>query len=298
MYPHDMELSSLPKTLHKSVLRLTRERQNLTKSCDQLAQQVSEEEAKLRTTLDKLESLNEKLTGLTNAHALSEEAISALGDARTRAGYGWYKSNSNNGGGGSGISDSSNNNKAVGKHGGKIGALLLKKIEAPRKMTLAEHCKISSTINQIRAFTTQADTERMNVIELKQRLESLEQVLGRAERPLPSEPDQHDVSDSKSMCYLSIRRKPVPNTYSRSDDDLSKLEQKRRDSRIVGVDDDDDDDDLPDSISIDSTLPGRWPDEKERKDTKTSLEDYFAVRGVGVFLLVWFMVILTFLSAR
>ena len=291
-----MELSSLPKTLHKSVLRLTRERQNLAKSCDRLAQQISEEEAKLRTTLERLESLNERLSGLTNAHALSEEAISALGDARTGAGYGWYKSGNNAGDDGS---RRSNNNKAVGKHAGRIGALLLKRIEVPRKMTLAEHCKISSTINQIRFLTAQADTERMNIIELKQRLESLEQVLGRGERPLAgNDPDQHDVSDTKSMCYFSIRRKPVPNTYSGSEDDLSKLERKRRDSRIEEVNDNNDDDDLPDSISIDSTLPGRWPDEKERKDAKSSLEDYFAVRGVGVFLLAWFMIILTFLSAR
>lgn len=90
MYSHDMELSCLPRTLHKSVVRLTRERQNLAKSCDQLSQQINEEEAKLRNTLEKLESLNEKLSGLTNAHALPEEAISALGDARTGAGHGWY----------------------------------------------------------------------------------------------------------------------------------------------------------------------------------------------------------------
>lgn len=165
-------------------------------------------------------------------------------------------------------------------------------------MSLAEHCKISSTINQIRALTTQADTERMNVIELKQRLESLEQVLGRAERPLASEPDQPEASDTRSMCYFSIRRKPVPNTYSRSDDDLSKLERKRRDSGIEELNENPDTGDLPDSISIDSTLPGRWPDEKERKSAKTSLEEYFAVRGVGVFLLVWLMIIFTFLSAR
>ena len=293
MAHHDIEFNFLPKSLHKSVVRLTRERQNLTKSCKQLAQQISDEEAKLRATLEKLESLNRKLNALTSAHALSEEAFTALGDVGTGRGYDWRAGRNGLGG--------ERSSKSMEKHGGGIGGrtgtLLLKRIEVPRKMTLAEHCKISLIINQTRAFTAQAEEERLNILELKQRLESLEQVLGRAEKPLTSELDRPDGSDTKSMCYVSTRRKPVPKTEWTSDVEVSsRFERNQRVSSVEEVGDEDNG--MLDSISVDSSLPGQWPDDKDCKDSKKSPEDYFAMRGVDVFLLVWFMIILTFLSAR
>ena len=293
MTQHDMEFSFLPKTLHKSVLRLTRERQNLAKSCKQLAQQISDEEAKLRVTLEKLEALNGKLSAVTSAHALPEQAFTALGDVGPASGRD-HRAGKNGFGSGS---DSTSIEKYGGGIGGKVGTLLLKRIEMPRKMTLAEHCKISLIINQIRAFTAVAEEERMTILELKQRLESLEQVLGKAERPLASEPDQPDASDARSLSYFSIRRKPVPRTdWSCDGEASSRMERDQRDSGVELIGDEDDG--ALDSISVDSSLPGQWPEQRGCEEPKASLEDYFAVRGVAVFLLAWFMVILTFLSAR
>ena len=259
-----MEFSRFPKGLHKSITRLTQERDNLRNIRHSLTKQITIEERRLEGTLDKIEAQNEKLNALTYAHALSPEALSMLGNVNLR---------------------SSRRDIVCERVDRRTGMMVeMRKVLAPTKMSLSQHRKVSLTINNIRSLTAQAEGQREIVISLKDRLEGLDHVL----RTVGEEEEGRCIEVDTGCTRFHIRRKPVSRSSRRSYSDDYWEGNNRSDRDTVYNDD----------------LYTDWSGSSQRRryrrdgDGNRRPDDYFLGKGLFAFLFLWVLLIYTMRSIR